>query len=121
MPYWALRSIAKVESGGHIYAINIAGRGYFPKTYSAAASLIRNNASKSFDVGIMQVNKLWFDRLNYAYTDGLNPCFDIYLGAYVLKRKIIRYGNTWKGIAAYHSADPEQNIAYAWEVYDATQ
>lgn len=121
VPYWALIGIAKVESGYNAYAVNVDGMGYFPSSYRKAYDIIYSNKDKVFDVGIMQVDKLWFNRLNIPYYKGLDACYDIYLGAYVLARKIAEYGDTWQGIAAYHSADPEQNLAYSWEIYRAVQ
>ena len=121
VPYWALLGIAKVESADDYYAVNVEGRSYFPDGYRQAYKIIYSNIDKSFDVGIMQVNKMWFDKFHYPYYIGLNPCFDVYLGAYVLARKISRFGSNWQGIAAYHSADRNLNVAYAWEVYDAVK
>jgi len=119
VPESILMAIADVESGFHPYAINVEGTPYFPDDYSQALGIVDKYRNSSMDVGIMQVNSFWFNRLHYPIRYGLRPCDDIYLGAYVLARKIARYGYNWRGIAAYHSADYRAGLIYANKVYAA--
>ena len=119
VPESILMAIADVESGFNPYAINVEGTPYFPDNYSQALGIIDEYRNSSIDVGIMQVNSFWFNRLHYPIRYGLRPCDDIYLGAYVLARKIARFGYNWRGIAAYHSADYRAGLIYANKVYAA--
>jgi len=118
VPVNILKSIAKVESGFNPYALNVEGASYMPKNQNQAWSIIRANYGKSIDIGIMQVNTSWFKKLNIPYWYGLNSCYSIMLGAYVLRDKMNRFGNNWYGIAAYHSAEYYSNNRYAWMVYN---
>ena len=119
VPEQVLLAIADVESGYKEYALNVSGRPYFPKNYYSAKRIIRDNEASSMDIGIMQVNSYWFKKFGYPLKKGLDSCFDIYLGAYVLAKKISEYGYNWKGIAAYHSDDYPDNLIYARKVYTA--
>ena len=119
VPEQVLLAIADVESGYKEYALNVSGRPYFPKNYYSAKRIIRDNEASSMDIGIMQVNSYWFRKFGYPLKKGLDSCFDIYLGAYVLAKKISEYGYNWKGIAAYHSDDYPDNLIYARKVYTA--
>lgn len=118
VPVKVLISIAKVESGFNPYALNVAGASFMPSNRNEAWSIIYRNYYSSIDIGIMQVNTYWFKKLNIPYWYGLDPCYSIMLGAYVLREKINRYGNNWFGIAAYHSANPYSNNRYAWMVFN---
>ena len=119
VPRDVLMAIADVESGFNPLAINVEGTPYFPNSYNAALNIVDKYRNLSIDIGIMQVNSFWFNKLHYPLRYGLKPCDDVYLGAYVLARKIARYGYNWKGIAAYHSADYTAGLIYANKVYAA--
>jgi soluble lytic murein transglycosylase-like protein len=45
-----------------------------------------------------------------ALTD---PCVNVYVAAWLLKQKMVKYGNTWRAIGAYHSESPRLRDAYA--------
>ena len=112
LPVSLLVAIAKIESGLRPYVFNVRGKSYnFDNTDSAFRFLSKQKSK--VDIGIMQVNSHWFKKLGYPLVYGLSPCFNIYLGAYVLRKKINRYGYNWFGIAAYHSATPLRNKNYA--------
>lgn len=117
VPHDVLMAIADVESGFNPYAIDVEGTPYFPNSYNAALNIVDKYRNLSIDIGIMQVNSFWFNKLHYPLRYGLKPCDDVYLGAYVLARKIARYGYNWRGIAAYHSADYTAGLIYANKVY----
>lgn len=98
-----LRAIAKVESNNNHLALNILGEGYYPKNIQVARSIL-NSISSSFDIGIMQINKWWFDRFNYPYEWGFNSCWNINLAAYILSYEVKRAnGDLWLAIGRYHS------------------
>lgn len=112
-----LQAVAFTESGFHPYAVNVRGKSYIFEKMSEAYNFLRENLRKNPDIGLMQVNYYWFRKLHIPFWYGFEPCYNIFLGAYILREKINRYGNGWFGIAAYHSTTPEKNIRYAWRIY----
>lgn len=80
------------------------------------ATAINRNTNGSIDVGQLQINSIHFPDLarqgipHRALTD---PCINIYVAAWLLKQKMVRYGNTWRAIGAYHSESPRERDAYA--------
>jgi soluble lytic murein transglycosylase-like protein len=94
---WVLRAVAWYESKGD-------------------AGAIHQNANGSIDVGQLQINSIHFGDLaregvpHRALTD---PCVNVYVAAWLLKQKMVKYGNTWRAIGAYHSETPKQRDAYA--------
>lgn len=113
-----LLAIAKTESNFSPFAVNIQGKGYFPKSKEEALTLAKHalQAGKSFDVGLMQINVWWLKRYNISLETALDPQNNIILGAFVLKNEINRYGLNWKAIASYHTPiakNPERAQKYA--------
>ena len=45
-----------------------------------------------------------------ALTDA---CVNVFVAAWLLKQKMVRHGNTWRAIGAYHSETPAQRDSYA--------
>lgn len=92
-----LRAVAWYESKGDPMAVN-------------------RNANGSIDVGRSQINSVHFNDLarqgvpHRALTD---PCVNTYVAAWLLKQKMVKYGNTWRAIGAYHSETPKLRDAYA--------
>ncbi|ADG19953.1 lytic transglycosylase domain-containing protein [Paraburkholderia atlantica] len=80
------------------------------------ATAINRNANGSIDVGQLQINSIHFPELasqgipHRALTD---PCVNIFVAAWLLKQKMVRHGNTWRAIGAYHSESPRERDAYA--------
>jgi soluble lytic murein transglycosylase-like protein len=85
------------------------------------AAAINRNANGSIDVGQLQINSIHFSDLarqgipSRALTD---PCVNIYVAAWLLKQKMVRYGNTWRAIGAYHSESPHERDAYARSIQE---
>lgn len=77
--------------------------------------VVQRNANGSVDVGMAQINSIHFAELSqWGITPQklLDPCVATFVAAWHLKRGLVRYGNTWFGVAAYHSATPEHNARY---------
>ncbi len=94
-PY-VLRAILKVESGLNPRAIGKNGNG-------------------SIDVGISQINSMHFAELakyGVAREHLMDACVGTYIGAWHLGRVMAKHGNTWEGVAKYHSATPYFNERY---------
>ncbi|WP_428299782.1 lytic transglycosylase domain-containing protein [Hydrogenophaga sp.] len=91
-----LRAILQVESG-------------------LQAHPVRRNANGSIDVGIAQINSIHFPELRrhgVEWPHLLQPCVGIHVAAWHLKNQILRHGNTWFAVGAYHSVTPAHNRAY---------
>lgn len=84
---WLLYSIAQVESGLDPGAVN-------------------HNADGSYDIGLMQINSWWLDKLTVYGIDKQrlgDPCTNIFVGAWILKQSINLFGNNWKSVGAYNA------------------
>ncbi len=91
-----LRAILQVESGMRPHVMN-------------------RNRNGSIDVGMAQINSIHFRELSqWGITPErlLDPCVATHVAAWHLKRVILRHGNTWFGVAAYHSVTPVHNLRY---------
>jgi hypothetical protein len=99
-----LRAIAEVESG-----LN-------PKAF-------RSGSDGSVYIGLMQINTKWLRELRDAgYDESLfwDACYNIWLGAWVLKRCVEKYGYDWRAIECYRGVpNPAGNSPYVWAVYRA--
>lgn len=95
-----LRAIAIVESGGRTDATN-------------------TNSNGSVDYGMMQINSIHLPELaryGIGKADLFDGCKSVYLGAWILRQSIERYGNTWEAIGAYNSATPYYRDRYAAKI-----
>lgn len=97
-----LRAIAWQESHNHADAMHV-------------------NANGSVDYGLMQINTIHLPALA-RYGIGkdalMSPCKNVYIAAWQLRRQVIRYGNTWAAVGAYHSATPALRDEYARQIED---
>ena len=77
--------------------------------------VVKRNTNGSVDVGMAQINSVHFAQLSqWGITPErlLDPCVAIHVAAWHLKRGLLRHGNTWFGVAAYHSVTPQHNARY---------
>ncbi len=111
-------AIAKHESGFNPWAINIAGKGFLPISKREALALIKHaqQRKKSFDVGLMQINNWWLNRLHIAPEIALLPQNNIRLGLWILAQEIQRYGFNWQAVGAYHSPHKKRQQLYAYAI-----
>jgi soluble lytic murein transglycosylase-like protein len=96
-----VRAIAQHESGMRSLAIN-------------------RNANGSVDIGLMQINSGWLPtlvRAGIAPQSLWNPCVNAYVGAWILKSNIARFGPTWKAVGAYNAASPAKQLRYANQIH----
>ncbi len=76
---------------------------------------VRRNANGSIDVGIAQINSVHFAELRrhgVEWPHLLQPCVGIHVAAWHLKNQVLRHGNTWFAVGAYHSVTPNFNQIY---------
>ncbi len=121
VPEVVLRSIASVESDNNSNAVNIKGKSIYADTKEQAVQIIQSNSDKSIDIGLMQINRLWFKKYNYPLELGLEACWNIHMGAYILHYEYMRHGDIWKAIAYYHSPKEKYQNRYMKKVYREIQ
>jgi soluble lytic murein transglycosylase-like protein len=100
-----LRGIAQHESGMRPGAVN-------------------RNTNGSEDIGLMQINTVHLSRLaKYGITRQslFDPCVSAYVGAWILRENINRYGPTWNAVGAYNAASPEKRLKYINRIYSTLQ
>lgn len=74
------------------------------------------NTNRTTDYGVMGINSVHLPELSGFDIQAeqlLDPCINAYVGAWYLRRKMEKYGNTWQAVAAYHSETPDIGAAYA--------
>lgn len=87
IPPLVLWSVAYVESGFNYKAIN-------------------RNKDGSYDIGIMQINSRWLPVLKkygIHVRDLYDPCVNIFVGAWILKRCYVYYNDLGDALACYNT------------------
>lgn len=91
---------------------------------------VARNSNGTLDIGLMGINTVHLSASEAFGQAGmtpqmlLDPCTNVMAGAYLLKRKINKYGMSWQAIGAYHSENPQYATVYAnriWETLRFTQ
>jgi len=80
------------------------------------AAAVNRNSNGSIDVGQAQINSVHFSdlkRLGIPHRALTDACVNIYVAAWLIKQKMVKYGNTWRAVGAYHSESPKERDAYA--------
>ncbi|MDR2076341.1 MAG: lytic transglycosylase domain-containing protein, partial [Desulfovibrio sp.] len=95
-------------------------RAFLPGSAEEAARIIRTAqiTGRSYDVGLMQINRRWVDLWKVAPETLLDPEANIRAGVTILAAEIARHGFTWKAVGRYHSPGEERGLGYAWRIYD---
>lgn len=82
---------------------------------------INRNRNGTIDRGIMQINSSWDSYLRKHGIDPKwvwEPCYNIKLGAMILRYCIDRFGQSWKAVDCYNKGlKARNNSAYVWKVY----
>lgn len=115
VPKTLVMAIAQQESSLHPWAVNVAGKDFMPATREEALAIIRAAEARrlSHDVGLMQVNNWWLQKLGISAETALEPNNNAMLGVWILAREFRRHGYGWKAVGAYHSPTPERQQRYA--------
>lgn len=82
--------------------------------------VITKNSNGSEDIGLTGINTVHLpELLRYGITRDhlLDPCINLHIRAWLLSKKIAKYGNTWKAVGASHSETPNLNQIYQIKVY----
>jgi len=117
-------AIAQTESDMSPWAVNIRGKGFYPKTKDEALLLVKKaiREKKSYDIGLMQVNSYWLNRFKLSAEDIIDPHLNVILGCWILSQEINRFGLNWRAIGSYHTPidrAPDRARAYANKVMRA--
>ena len=79
----------------------------------------RHNSNGSRDVGLMQINSVWFDELQRRFSINEarleEPCVNIAVAAWILNQHVQSHG-LWVGVGRYHSTTPSLRRAYTDKV-----
>ncbi|MBA4416501.1 MAG: murein transglycosylase [Syntrophus sp. (in: bacteria)] len=95
-----LENIARVESNLNPRAINV-------------------NTNGSSDMGLMQINSFWIRTLSLRKEELLsNPCYNVMVGASILRTCIDRFGYSWEAVGCYNATGKDRKITYAWKVFN---
>ena len=117
---------------GHAFCFKQAGETYQidPQLLEAIAvhesrlqsSSVLENTNGTLDIGLMGINTVhlkdpYLLRAGFrSPQDMIDPCTNVKLGAWLLHRKILKWGSNWQAVGAYHSETPERNVAYQQKV-----
>ena len=86
-----LKAIAKVESSLNPDAINY-------------------NKNGSYDLGLMQINNWWEKTLGDYWHELSDPCYNVVVGAWILKQCFDRFGYCWGAVACYNTGKPVSQL-----------
>ena len=78
-------------------------------------NVISKNTNNTIDVGATGTNSVHFPELRkYGIEpeDLLDPCKSIYVAAWLYRKKVEKYGNTWDAVGAYHSENSPNKERY---------
>ncbi|TBR75365.1 MAG: BapC protein [Burkholderiaceae bacterium] len=78
------------------------------------------NSNGTVDRGLMGINSIHMPslaRFGISVRSLYDPCTNIYVGAWLLKKEILKYGYTWAAVGAYHSNAPALSADYQWKIY----
>lgn len=90
-------------------------------------SIALRNANGSLDLGLMGINTIHLEPGEPLYRGGftaemlLDPCTNVMTGAYLLRLKMNRFGNTWQAVGAYHSKKDTHNARYQRLIWESLQ
>ena len=93
-----LYAVAKVESGFNPEAINYDG-------------------NDTYDFGVMQINTVWYPVIKRYWNYLANPCYNVEVGAWILKNCYKKFHKTVNALECYNSGKPYGDMDYVKKVY----
>ena len=80
---------------------------------------LHKNANGSIDYGVMQINSVHLPVLSHYGISSqvlMQPCKNVYIAAWHLRREMNKYGNSWRAVGGYHSETPALRDQYAHQI-----
>lgn len=90
-------------------------------------ALVLRNTNGSLDLGLMGINTIHLAPTESLYRAGMSsqmlmdPCTNVMTGAYLLRLKMEKFGNTWQAVGAYHSTTDVHNVRYQRQIWESVQ
>lgn len=79
---------------------------------------MNRNKNGSVDIGLMQVNSYWITRLGLDRSKlASDSCYNITVGASILRQCINRHGYTWEAVGCYNAVSMDKKKAYSWRIF----
>ncbi|MCR4288439.1 MAG: lytic transglycosylase domain-containing protein [Deltaproteobacteria bacterium] len=113
------------------FCFDYAGRyyGISPELLSAIALVesshdphaVNRNRNGTIDYGLMQVNSQWAPEFGEYWDYIKDPCYNVLAGAWILRRCITRFDDTWGAVGCYNTgrADGRSATRYIRKVKEA--
>lgn len=123
VPVKLMYAITKVESDFQPYCINENGHGTsvwskcygdFATAYYTAKDMY--DRGDNIDIGLMQINSENIRDHGWSLASVLDPCTNVFYGAYLLRENINRYGFNWRAVWHYNGRRD-----YAFKVFKALE
>lgn len=78
------------------------------------------NADGSYDIGCAGINSTWLPLLTHRFhlteQDLTDPCINIHVGAWLLARNFVQYGDHWRAVGAYNARSETKRMEYVWRI-----
>lgn len=117
VPAWLLQSISYVESGHHIYALNIEGKAVMPSSKEEAIRVL-SRIGPAVDIGHQQIHyAIWGRQFHLNKESLLDPWTNTLAAGTILDWLLKEHPPFWNAVGRYHSATPARSRKYAWLVY----
>jgi len=109
-PKW-LKCLSISESNENIYAINHKKKCIYFNNYNSAKLYINNvSINDQIDIGLFQINKYWFNKLELNLVTGLNPNYNTEIACILLTEIFQRKGYSFKSLPYFHN--PKFKLQY---------
>jgi len=63
-----------------------------------------NSAVRTYDIGLMQINRFWIEKYNLNPVWLLDGCYNVKWGSYILSDLVNRYGYSWEAVWRYNGS-----------------
>lgn len=118
-----LEAIVHVESKGNPYAVSVnekgEGHSQGPLTYTEAKAVVQKlwKEGKNFDVGLTEINSIHMKTYRLDPVLLLDPCTNLYWGAFILRQKVNQFGEGWVAVGRYNGS--RNVVGYSWKIFEA--
>lgn len=78
--------------------------------------VVNRNSNGTVDIGMLGINSVHLTELSkfgIGPSHLTDPCLAAYVGAWMYRKKVLKFGNTWNAVGAYHSETPSEMSKYA--------